>query len=121
MKTLILSSVIFAAVFSVGCTCCKHSEKTKTDATQTKPVKESATSRNFLKEGFTLATVIDYSEISGCNYLLMLEDESKLQPKNLTEEFKKPDLKVWVKYKTENTPTVCMAGKVISLIEIVKR
>ena len=76
---------------------------------------------SFNKEGFTKATVIDYSAIAGCGYLLMLEDESKLQPKNLADSYKKDGLVVWIKYTIENTPNVCMTGRVIRINEIIKQ
>ncbi len=39
--------------------------------------------------GGVLVTVVDYSDLDGCTFLLVLADGQKLQPINLKEGFKK--------------------------------
>jgi hypothetical protein len=63
----------------------------------------------------TAATVINY-QVDGCNYLLQLMNGEKLEPVNLTEEYKKDQLKVLIKYHYEKDKmSVCMAGKIVFL------
>ena len=57
------------------------------------------------------ATVIDYSEVGGCGFLLELTNNEKLQPENLPAEYQKDKMKVQIKYHITNKMTVCMAGK----------
>ena len=68
-----------------------------------------------VQKSWVEATVIDYSEVSGCAFLLMLSDGSKLQPKNLGEAFRKDALKVMVSYVIEDEPNTCMAGKKVRI------
>ena len=71
------------------------------------------------KEGYTHATVINYT-IDGCTYLLQLEDGKKLEPDNLKDEYKKDNLKVWIKYQPRKGNSICMAGEMITIIDIFK-
>ncbi|MDQ3049546.1 MAG: hypothetical protein M3Q95_01540 [Bacteroidota bacterium] len=64
------------------------------------------------------ATVVDYSELDGCTFLLELSDGQKLQPENLGEAFKKKGLKVFITYKIYNGISNCMAGKMVTLNSI---
>ena len=74
--------------------------------------------RDFEQEGYTKATVVNY-EIDGCKYILQLEHEKKLEPTNLTADFKKDKLDVWVKYiPKKGGMSVCMVGQVIELTDI---
>ncbi|HKR06634.1 MAG TPA: hypothetical protein VJY62_18515 [Bacteroidia bacterium] len=59
------------------------------------------------------ATVIDYSEVDGCRFLLELTNKEKLQPENLPAEFEKDKMQVMIKYHVTNKNTVCMAGKTV--------
>jgi hypothetical protein len=48
-----------------------------------------------------------------------LSDGKKLQPYNLSDEFKKDQLTVWVKYvPKKNVFNSCMAGQVVELSDI---
>lgn len=74
--------------------------------------------RDFVIEGYTQATVINY-ELDGCKYILQLPDEKKLEPLNLPDEFKKDQLRVWIKYvPKKNAVSVCMAGQIVELTDI---
>ncbi len=71
-----------------------------------------------IKEGYTKATVV-YSTVDGCNWLLQIENEKKVEPINLKEEFKKDKLKVWIKYVIKKGAVgICMAGEIVTLTEI---
>ena len=69
---------------------------------------------------YTKAIVIKYS-LDGCNWMLQLEDGKKLEPRNLKDEFKKENLKVWVTYQTFNDYSFCMAGDIINIEDIALR
>lgn len=79
---------------------------------------EKITTVENIKLPWIEATVIDYSEIAGCGFILMLDDESKLQPGKLSNEFCKDGLKVLVQYQIQDKPNICQTGKVIQLFEI---
>ena len=66
----------------------------------------------------TEATVIDYSEVSGCSFLLQLNNGEKLEPSNLSADFKKDKLKVLIRYEVADMMSACMAGKVVSVTHI---
>jgi len=74
--------------------------------------------KDFEKEGYIKATVINY-EVDGCTFLLKLMDEKKLEPTNLAAEFKKDQLAVWIKYTPKKgAVSVCMAGQIVDLFDI---
>lgn len=70
--------------------------------------KETLPFKNLLE-----ATVIDYREIAGCNFLLELPSGKKLNPENLDKRFRKDQLKVQVRYHVTNALNACMAGETI--------
>ncbi|MCW3085239.1 MAG: hypothetical protein JWP12_2605 [Bacteroidetes bacterium] len=64
------------------------------------------------------ATVINYT-VDGCTWLLILEDGTKLQPVNLSPEFQKNNLKVWITYSLKKgASSICMTGKMVTLASI---
>ena len=69
---------------------------------------------NYAKEGYVKAKVIKY-EVESCGYLLQLGDKkkTKLAPDKLPDDFKKHNMKVWVKYVPVKKPMMgtCMAGQ----------
>jgi|GEM_PF-2373203 len=71
------------------------------------------------KNGFVKATVVNYT-LDGCTFMLQLADEKKLEPVNLTDEFKKDNFKVWVKYQHYSGNSVCMAGEMVTITAIEK-
>ena len=64
------------------------------------------------------ATVIDYSQLDGCRFLLELNSNEKLQPENLPVEFEKDKMKVLIRYHVTNKMSICMAGKTVYLDSI---
>jgi len=68
--------------------------------------------------GSVPVTVLDYSELDGCTFILELADGQKLQPVNLSEEFKKKGLKLYVSYKVSDGMSVCMAGRMVTLTSV---
>ncbi|MBI4930448.1 MAG: hypothetical protein HY841_06780 [Bacteroidetes bacterium] len=112
MKKIFFISVLLSSGswFFSSCHCKK---KTTTDT-----VTSIEQKRDFEKEGYTKATVI-YYEVSGCEYILKLEDEKKLEPTNLSLGFKKDLLSVWIKYiPKKNAVSTCMAGQIVELTDI---
>lgn len=67
--------------------------------------------------GYTKATVIN-STLDGCTYLMELEDNKKLEPVNLKENFKKDGLKVWIQYTHYENFSFCMAGEMVTITAI---
>jgi len=75
--------------------------------------------RNYEKEGYVLATVIKI-DLDGCNYLLKLNSDKKLEATNLSDELKKEHSKVWIKYVPDSAAmSICMAGELVKLTEFV--
>jgi len=85
---------------------------------------QTAKKINYAKEGYVKAKVIKY-EVESCGFLIELGDKekTKLMPDKLADEFKKKNLKVWVKYTLakKQLPGTCMAGKQSEIIDIKKR
>ena len=72
-------------------------------------------------KNYAAATVLVYKR-DGCDFALELEGGEKLEPGKLPEEFQKDGLKVWVKYKIrKNVNSICMIGKMITVIDIKKQ
>ena len=82
------------------------------------PVIEPSSQRDLENEGYTKATMV-YFSVDGCNYLLQLEDNKKLEATNLPLEFKKEGLHVWIKYTAKKgAVSTCQAGQVVELADI---
>ena len=84
----------------------------------------SAKKINYAKEGYVKAKIIKY-EVESCGFLIELADKekTKLSPDKLAEDFKKNNLKVWVKFvpvKKQMMGT-CMAGKQCEMVDIRRR
>lgn len=88
-------------------------------AASCKSKKEVTTdNRDYLKEGFTSGTVINYT-LDGCSWMIKLDENNMFEPKNLQEEYRKENLKIWFKYtKPKNPVSICMAGDMIEITEI---
>ena len=85
---------------------------------------QTAKKINYPKEGYVKAKVIKY-EVENCGFLIELTDKekTKLMPDKLTDEFKKNNQKIWVKYLVAKKQMMsnCMAGKQSEIIDIKKR
>ena len=78
--------------------------------------------RDYEKEKFVRATVVDMTGLDGCQFLLSLEDGGKLEPINLEPAYKKDNLPVWIRYiDLKESMSICMAGKMVRIIAIEKR
>jgi hypothetical protein len=69
------------------------------------------------------ATVLDYSEIAGCGYVLQLEDRSMLEPINLQDFDPDPTdgEKVQVRYRlVRDINSICNAGDIVEITEFRK-
>lgn len=71
------------------------------------------------QNGFVKATIINYA-LDGCGFMLLLKDGKKLEPVNLSEEFKKDSIKVWIKYQHYKGNSICMAGEMVTVTAIEK-
>ena len=112
-RTFFLPFLILISSFVlVSCHCKKKTATTAPpDTTQTK--------RDFPKEGYFSAMVINY-EMDACRYLVIVNGEKKLEPsKPLASEFQKDQLAVWVKYADKKgAVSACMAGQVVDITDI---
>ena len=71
-------------------------------------------------EGSIPVTVIDFSELDGCKYLLEMEDGTKLEPVNLDEAYMIDGLKLYITFKYHDGMSVCMAGRMIQINSVTK-
>lgn len=112
-KTLFFSFLIFNFSFLISSCHCKKKTTSET-VIATPEIK-----KDFEAEGYVKATVVDY-QLDACRYLLQLPDEKKLEPSpNLSPEFQKDQLAVWVKYiPKKGGMSVCMAGQMIEISDI---
>lgn len=77
---------------------------------------------DFQNQGYKKAVVINYTEIAGCGWMLMVEDSIRIQPLNLAETFQKDSLKVWVSYSIKKDAVgICMAGDIVEINKIATR
>ncbi|MBL0342452.1 MAG: hypothetical protein IPP71_17020 [Bacteroidetes bacterium] len=65
-----------------------------------------------------LVSVIDYTDLDGCQMLLQMENGDKLQPINLPEKYSIPGIRLFITYKNAEGMSICMAGKLVQLIHI---
>jgi len=73
-------------------------------------------------KGYVQGIIKDDTEIAGCGFSILLEDNKLITPQNLSEEFKKDNLKVLIKYTPllKQPITTCMRGQIVTLTEIIK-
>lgn len=71
----------------------------------------------------TKATLKDFTGFDGCNWVLQLENGFYLEPRNL-DQFNitlEDNKKVWIRYETQLSPSICMVGDVVSLLCITEQ
>lgn len=110
-------SIFLLLLVGVSASQCNKKIK-ETASTEATPEKADRTG-----EGFSKGTVVDMNgKLDGCGWLIQLEDSTKLEPMNLSETFRKDQLKVWVKYSINTTAaSICMAGKIVNITAIEER
>jgi hypothetical protein len=69
--------------------------------------------------GLTHAMVLDYHDLDGCTYILVLRNQKKLQPLNLPDTFQGDSIDVYISYKVSGQPSVCMVGTTVTLNKII--
>src|SRR3972149_5569638 len=75
--------------------------------------------RDYEKEKFIRAMVVDMTGLDGCQFLLSLEDGKKLEPINLEPAYKKDKLPVWIRYiDSKDAMSICMAARMVRIIDI---
>lgn len=116
-----MRSAILIGIAVLGISCSKKANP----ITETKPLKAEVVveSKDYAKEKYIKATVIDMRELDGCGFMLTLESGKKLQPTPaLTEEFSVQDKQVWIKYQIrKGTVGICMSGQIVTVDDIQKR
>lgn len=127
MKKIFGLSFFFFFLFSSFSftSCCSKKKSTITTSAITETKTGQAPQRDFEKDGYIKATVVN-SELDACKYLLQLEPVpngpealTRLEPTHLQEEFKKDQLAVWIKYALKKGAVgTCMAGPIVELSDI---
>jgi len=119
-KFMKLRSISVILLLFLTLSCSKKSvpaSEVKNEATEQKIAE-----RDYEKEKFVRATVVDMTGLDGCQFLLKLEGGKKLEPLNLDPAYKKDGLPVWIRYiASKGSVSICMAGKMVKLIAIEKR
>ncbi len=106
-KTLSLTIILLA--FSC------NSKKTIVDKVPENQQKEMT------EAGFKKANVLYSAKEGDCPYTLKIDGESYLfDPINLEETYKKPNLEVWVKYRSLRIPNRCDKASPVEITEIKK-
>src|ERR1051325_3611002 len=104
MNSSLKTVILFVSTLLI-CSCSKkNTGSLQQDSPSDAPMKDSK---------MIEATVVDYTNLDGCRFLLELPGGEKLQPENLTSEFEKDKMKVMIKYHLTNRMTVCMASKTV--------
>jgi hypothetical protein len=74
---------------------------------------------------WTSATIQDLTGLDGCGLTIQLEDQSYLEPINLSDFSSTATIsdnqKVWVKYQEIDGASFCMVGKIIEIKELQNR
>src|SRR6185436_14145235 len=104
MNSAIKTVILFLSAFLISSCSKKNTGSLQQNSSSDPPVKDSK---------MIEATIVDYTTLDGCRFLLELPGGEKLQPENLTPEFEKDKMKVMIKYHVTDKMTICMAGKTI--------
>lgn len=70
------------------------------------------------------ATIKDFTGLDGCGWVLVLEDDTRLEPLNLVGQTVAPadGKKVWLRYKVaNNSASICMVGEMVEITCIGER
>jgi hypothetical protein len=65
-----------------------------------------------------VATVVDYTHVDGCRYLLQVKDGPLLDPGTLEEKYRHDGRKVLIRYHAVERLSVCMAGQPVVIDHI---
>lgn len=83
--------------------------------------KENAKEEDPEKGGTAEVTVKDHTRIDGCQYLLITDEQEKLNPLNLDQKYFEDGLELRVRYEKADAMTTCMAGTNVRLLEVEER
>lgn len=75
--------------------------------------------------GWVKATLQDLTGLDGCGMVIQLEDQSYLEPINLSDFSSNATIednqKIWVKYIEVSGGSICMVGKIIEIKDLQNR
>ena len=73
-----------------------------------------------ISEGMQKASIIDYSGLDGCNYVIQLKDGTLLMPYNLNDfDIALEDNKnIWIKYKAKDMTGMFWLCHCVDVIEV---
>jgi len=106
MNSAIKTVMLLLSVFLISSCSKKNTGSLQQNSPADAPVKDSK---------MIEATVVDYTNLDGCRFLLELPGGEKFQPENLPSEFEKDKMKVMIKYHVTDKMTICMSGKTVYL------
>ena len=74
----------------------------------------------FVKQGFTIVTVLDNRKVDGCQFLLVDDNNKRYEPATLPDSVRVNGLKIGVKFSfVKGGVSACMGGPLIKVSEIV--
>jgi hypothetical protein len=75
---------------------------------------------DFVKQGYTIVTVLDNRNVDGCQFLLADINNKRYEPSALPDSVKVNGLKIGVKFGfIKGAVSICMGGPLIKVNEIV--
>ena len=75
---------------------------------------------DFVKQGFTIVTVLDNRKVDGCQFLLAEDNNKRYEPATLPDSVRVNGLKIGVKFSfVKGGVSACMGGPLIKVSEIV--
>ena len=92
-------------------------------STSTVSSTNATSTKDFAKEGYVKASVVDRSALDGCGFMLQLQKTSRfLEPNKMDKSFHVQGMQVWIKYSTKKGgASICMSGTMVNLNAIEKR
>ena len=114
-----IKQLAFAFVIT---TCVACSPKTNT-STKEEPDNNATESlkaeKEYEKEKYIKAMVVDMSALDGCRFMLKLESGKKLEPDKMDQIYQRDNMNVWIKYSlNKGGASICMSGQMVTLIDI---
>ena len=70
------------------------------------------------KLNYVKVTVIDGSAMSGCSWVLQLDNGKQVVPEEVPLAYREQGRQLWVKYTKSNEPTTCGISKAVRLLDV---
>ncbi|CAN5896771.1 hypothetical protein BH11BAC7_BH11BAC7_34240 [soil metagenome] len=110
MKKYFLLSILAIAVIAFSCHRVKEVVSEKADAKY-----------DYAANGYAKGYVTEV-QLDGCKWMIQLDSAGKrIEPDEIPPGFQHDSLAVWVKYKSVDRMSICMAGQTVDIVDIKKR